>query len=51
MSARVWKTALTDSVGMVLVLWTVPAAILIVGTPIVLLVALGIAVVRWTLER
>ena len=50
MSARnapsVWKTVLTDSLGIVLVVWSIPAAILLVGTPIVLVVALLIALIR-----
>ena len=50
MPARVWKTALTDSFGFVLVVWSIPVAILLVGTPIVLVVALVNAVVRWTLQ-
>jgi len=42
----VWKTVLTDSLGVVLVVWSIPAAILLVGTPIVLVVALLIALIR-----
>ena len=42
-----WKTGLTDSLGLVLVVWSIPVAILIVGTPIVLVVAAVIAGVRW----
>ena len=38
-----WKTILIDSLGLVVVVWSIPVAILIVGTPIVLVVAL----VRW----
>jgi len=44
-AAPVWKTILIDSLGFVLVVWSIPAAILLVGTPIVLVVAL----VRWIL--
>jgi hypothetical protein len=51
MSARVWKTTLSDSLGFVAVIWTIPAAILLVGTPIVLAVAALVAVTRWILER
>jgi len=46
----VWKTVLIDSLGFVLVVWSIPAAILIVGTPIVLVAALVIAVMRWILQ-
>ena len=41
---------LIDSLGFVLVVWSIPAAILLVGTPIVLVVALVIAVMRWILQ-
>jgi hypothetical protein len=40
-----WKTLLIDSFGLVLVVWSIPIAILIVGAPIVLTVAL----IRWLL--
>ena len=46
----VWKTALIDSVGFVLAVWSIPAAILLVGTPIVLVVALVAAIMRWVLQ-
>jgi hypothetical protein len=50
MSARnappVWRTVLTDSLGVVLVVWSIPAAIILIGTPIVLVVALFIALIR-----
>jgi hypothetical protein len=49
-SALVWKTAFTDSLGFVLVVWSIPVAILIVGTPIALAAALGIAFMRWILH-
>jgi hypothetical protein len=39
----VWKTILIDSLGLVVVIWSVPAAILLVGAPIALVVALLIA--------
>ena len=42
-AAPLWKTVLIDSLGLVLVVWSIPVAILLVGTPIVLVVAL----VRW----
>ncbi|HEX4912605.1 MAG TPA: hypothetical protein VFV51_01555 [Vicinamibacterales bacterium] len=45
-----WKTVVTDSLGLVLVLWSIPVAILVVGTPIVLAVALVIAGMRWILS-
>lgn len=41
-----WKTALGDSLGFVLVVWSIPVAILLIGTPIVLVVALMIALMR-----
>ena len=47
--APVWKTILIDSLGFVLVVWSIPAAILLVGTPIVLVVALLAA--WWTAQR
>ena len=42
----VWKTILIDSLGLVLVVWSVPAAILLVGAPIALVVALLISLTR-----
>ena len=45
-AAPAWKTVLTDSLGFVLVVWSIPVAILLVGTPIVLVIAL----VRWILQ-
>lgn len=45
-TAPAWKTVLTDSLGFVLILWSIPAAILLVGTPIVLVIAL----LRWILQ-
>ena len=45
-AAPVWKTVLLDSLGFVLVVWSIPVAILLVGTPIVLVVAF----VRWILQ-
>ena len=44
-TTALWKTVLMDSLGFVFVMWSIPAAILLVGTPIVLVVAL----VRWIL--
>lgn len=40
-----WKTAIIDSLGLVLVIWSIPIAILIVGAPI----ALTVALIRWLL--
>jgi hypothetical protein len=39
-----WRTILSDAIGLVLVVWSIPAAILLVGAPIVLLAALLIDV-------
>lgn len=39
-----------DSLGIVLVIWSIPAAILVVGTPIVMAVALTMALTRWILQ-
>ena len=39
-----------DSLGLVLILWSIPAAILVVGTPIVMALALVMALVRWILQ-
>jgi hypothetical protein len=46
----VWKTVLIDSHGFVLAVWRIPVAILLVGTPIVLVVALVISLMRWILQ-
>jgi uncharacterized membrane protein YvlD (DUF360 family) len=48
--APVWKTILIDSLGLVLVVWSIPVAILLVGTPIVLVAALVISLTRWMLN-
>ena len=40
-----WKTVVLDALGFVLVIWSIPAAILLVASPILLVVAL----VRWIL--
>jgi hypothetical protein len=45
-----WKTVLTDSLGFVLVVWSIPLAILLVGAPIVLMAQLTITVARWMLQ-
>jgi hypothetical protein len=39
------KTVVTDSLGLVLVIWAIPVAILLIGAPIALLVALVTALV------
>jgi len=39
-AAPVWKTVLIDSLGFVLVVWSIPAAILLIGTPIALVITL-----------
>ena len=50
MAVPAWKTILIDSLGLVLVVWSIPVAIILVGTPIVLVVALVIALMRWILQ-
>lgn len=46
-AAPVWQTVFTDSMGFVLLVWSIPVAILLLGAPI----ALGVGVVdgflRW----
>ena len=49
-AAPYWKTVLIDSLGLVLVVWSIPAAILLIGTPIVMAVALVMAFMRWSLQ-
>ena len=44
------RTVALDSFGLALAIWSVPAAILLVGTPIVMAVALGIALMRWMVQ-
>ena len=41
---------MTDVLGAVLVVWSIPLGILVVGTPIVLVVAAVIAAMRWILQ-
>jgi hypothetical protein len=41
-----WRTILSDAFGLVLVVWSIPAAILVVGAPLVLLAALLIEVIE-----
>ena len=50
-AAPVWKTVLFDALGFVLVVWSIPAAILLVGTPIVLVAAAAIGLGRWILQQ
>ena len=38
-----WKTILVDSLGFVLVIWSIPVAILLVGAPFMLVAAF----MRW----
>jgi hypothetical protein len=45
-----WRTILGDAFGMVLVVWSIPAAILVVGAPIVLVAALLISVIERFLQ-
>ena len=49
-AAPVWKTVLLDSLGFVLVMWSIAAAILLVGTPIVLVAQLVITLTRWIFQ-
>lgn len=44
-----WRTILVDSAGLILTVWSIPVAILLVGTPIVMAAALAIALARWIL--
>lgn len=49
-AASRWQTGVTDVLGAVLVVWSIPLAILVVGTPIVLVVAAVIGAMRWILQ-
>jgi hypothetical protein len=49
-AAPVWKTGLTDLLGFILVIWSIPVAILLVGTPIVMTVGFVIGLMRWILQ-
>lgn len=42
-----WRTALTDAVGLIAVVWGVALAILVVGLPIALAVAVLLRLGRW----
>ena len=46
MSSRVGER-LVDSFGFLLVVWSIPVAILVVGAPIVMAVALVMSLARW----
>lgn len=48
--APVWKTVLIDSAGLILVVWSIPVAIILIGAPIVLLAGAVIASVRWLVQ-
>jgi hypothetical protein len=41
-----WKTIVVDAFGFAAVIWSIPIAILLIGTPIVLVVALILMAVR-----
>jgi hypothetical protein len=47
MAVPAWRTVLIDALGFVLVVWSIPVAIIVMGTPIALAVALLIALSRW----
>ena len=49
-AAPAWRTVLGDSLGLVLVVWSIPVAILLLGTPIVLAVSLLITFIGWVLQ-
>ena len=49
-AAPAWKTVLIDSLGLVLVVWSMPVVILLVGTPIVMAVGLVGGLMRWILQ-
>jgi hypothetical protein len=49
-AAPVWKTVLIDALAFVLVIWSIPVAILLVGSPIVMSAGLVIGFVRWILQ-
>lgn len=50
LAAPVWKTGLIDLLGFVLVIWSIPVAILLVGTPLVMAAGLLIGLMRWVLQ-
>ncbi len=49
-AAPVWKTVLIESLGFVLVIWSIPVAILLVGTPIVMAAGLVIGLMYWMVQ-
>jgi len=49
-SRRRWRTGALDAVGLIAVAWSIPLAILLVGTPIVLVVVLLRMLARWALS-
>lgn len=44
-----WKTALLDSAGFFLVIWSIPVGILILGAPVVLAFLAARELARWVL--
>lgn len=48
-SAPTWLTVLGDSLGLVLVVWSIPVALILIGAPIALAAAALGAVIRWIL--
>ena len=44
-----WKTAVLDSAGFFLVIWSIPVAILILGAPVVLVFLAMRELARWML--
>ena len=49
-SAQTWQTVFTDSLGFMLLVWSIPVAILLVGAPIALGVGVVDGFIRWMLE-
>jgi len=49
-SRRRWRTGTLDAFGLIAVVWSIPVAILLVGTPIVLVVVLLRMLARWALS-
>jgi hypothetical protein len=42
----VWRTVVVDSLGLMLVVWSIPLAIIVVGAPIVMLASLIITALQ-----
>jgi uncharacterized membrane protein YvlD (DUF360 family) len=42
-----WKTVAGDVLGFVLVIWSLPVAILVIGAPIAMAAALVLMLARW----